>query len=93
MIATGLPTIIHCTGYTTQLPALGHDGATKDINKLASPRSDFCPMIIAMHGNYQWARRMQTWFACLPSRDEVSSFKNMIQSLVDLIPDNKHPEN
>jgi hypothetical protein len=87
-IATGLPTIIH--GYTTQLPALHYDGV---VTTLVLRSSDFCPMTIAMQGHYQWAHRMQTWFASLPSRDEVSNFKVVIEGLVDLLPDNKTPEN
>jgi hypothetical protein len=91
-IATGLPTIIHRTGYTTQLPAIRmrHDSALSSIDGLAP--SDFCAMRVAMQGHYKWAHCMQTWFATLPSRDEVSSFKHEIMDLVDLIPD-RHAEN
>jgi hypothetical protein len=91
-IATGLPTIIHRTSYTTQLPALHHDGAIPSIDDLILRPSHLCPVDIAMQGHYEWAHRMQTWFSSLPSRDEVSKFKTLIERLVDLLPDNKLPE-
>ena len=91
-IATGLPTIIHPTGYTTQLPRIRHDHAMIPTNELASDPYSFCPMIVAIHGHYQWAHRMQTWFEILPSREEVSNFENVIQSLVGLIPHDKASE-
>ena len=92
-IATGLPTIIHHTGYTTQIPALCQNSAITDVDGLLSTQSDCCPLTIAMHGHWEWAHRMETWFACLPSREEVSSFKAVIQSLVDLVPEKKQPQN
>ena len=91
-IATGLPTIIHRTSYTTQLPALHDDSAIQSIDDLVPRAPHLRSVLIAMQGHYEWAHRMQTWFASLPSREEVSTFKTLIERLVDLLPDNKHPE-
>ncbi|KAG0649374.1 Transcription factor yanR, partial [Hyphodiscus hymeniophilus] len=86
-IATGLPTIIHRSSYTTSLPALCQDDA------IIATQPNLSPMTVAIHGHYQWAHRMQSWFATLPSRDEVSIFKTSIERIISLIPDNELPEN
>jgi hypothetical protein len=92
-IATGLPPIIHRSGYTTQLPSFLRDN---DIPRLANSsqiRGTLSPIVIAMQGHYQWANGMQIWFEALPSQDEVSIFKDKINTLLDLIPETKEPEN
>lgn len=92
-VATGLPPIIHRSGYTTQLPSLFHDNTiAAPINSLPRPE-DFSPTMIAMQGHYQWANKMQMWFESLPSQGEVIEFKTLINTLLDLIPDTQQPEN
>jgi hypothetical protein len=92
-VATGLPPIIHRTGFTTQLPAnLHHSLIRAKVNFIPEP-NDFSSIMIAMQGQYHWAQRMQAWFESLPSKDEVSSFKALIESLVELIPNDKVAEN
>jgi hypothetical protein len=70
-ISTGLPPIIHRSGYTTQLPSLLEDRAFLS-NDEDEGSSQFSPMMIAMQAHYIWAQRMQSWFETLPSHDEVT---------------------
>lgn len=94
-IATGLPPIIHRTGYTTQLTSLAKDDALSSVTEIGhSPQPrEFSLMMIAMQGSYQWAHRMQAWFETLPSHEEVGSFKSLIENLMELIPDIPDEEN
>ncbi|KAE9363893.1 hypothetical protein N431DRAFT_550590 [Stipitochalara longipes BDJ] len=91
-IATGLPPIIHRSGYTTQLPSCCNDDNIAPRSSPSDP-GDSSPIMIAMQGHYEWTNRMQTWFETLPSQHEVSKFKVLITTLLDLIPDTKQPEN
>jgi hypothetical protein len=88
-IATGLPPIIHHSRYTTPLPSLLQD---QSIPKTDSA-IDLSPMMIAIHGHYQWAHRMQMWFEKLPSHEEVWQFKIQITNLLQLIPEVEVAEN
>lgn len=80
-IATGLPPIIYPSSYTTELPSLYHDPTLDSKSTVA-----FSPMMVAVRGHFQWAHRMQIWFESLPSKDEVSGFKNLIETLVNSLP-------
>jgi hypothetical protein len=94
-IATGLPPIIHRTGYTTQLPSPINDGTISLGAGFASVLTpgDFSPMMIAMQGHFQWAQTMQAWFEKLPSQDELDAFRSLLNGLIDLLPDNSDPNN
>jgi hypothetical protein len=91
-VATGLPPIIHRSGYTTQLPSLLDDYAIPASLSSVPQPDTLSPMMIAMHGHYEWARRIQSWSESLPSQDEVLHFKTLIDSLIQLIVDIKTPE-
>jgi hypothetical protein len=92
-IATGLPPIIHRSGYTTQLPSVLHDDAISTLRDSSRKPGYLSPIMIAMQGHYQWAKEMQIWFEALPSQDEVSTYKAKINTLLNLIPDTKEPDN
>jgi Fungal specific transcription factor domain len=92
-IATGLPPIIHRSGFTAQLPSLRGDNAIYAPLVSSKEPVPYSPLTIAIQGHFQWANGMQIWFEALPSQDEVSKFKSQINSLLDLIPDNKRAEN
>lgn len=92
-IATGLPPIIHRSGFTTQLPSLLRDDCIPASMDTSQGPGDLSSIMIAMQGHYQWANKMQIWFEALPSQDEVSTFKTKINTLLDLIPDTETPEN
>jgi hypothetical protein len=88
-VTTNHPSI----GIHTQLPSLLHDNAIPASMNLLPRLGDFSPMMIAMQGHYQWAHKMQIWFENLPSKDEVSQFKTLISTLLDLVPDSKQVGN
>jgi Fungal specific transcription factor domain len=92
-IATGLPPIIHRSGFTTQLPSLLRDDCILAPMNSSQEPGDLSIIMIAMQGHYQWANKMQIWFETLPSQDEVSTFKTKINTLLDSIPDTETPEN
>ena len=93
IIATGLPPIIHRSGYTTQFPSLLRHDAISALTNSPHHTEDLSPILIAMQGHYQWASRMQAWFEVLPSQDEVSEFKTLINTLHGLVSDSREPEN
>ena len=91
-VATGLPPIINRGGYTAQLPSILQDNVIRvAVDPVPAPYST-SPMMIAIQGHYQWAQRMQTWFETLPSKDEVSHFKAVIENLLYLVPSSNNPE-
>lgn len=92
-IATGLPPIIHRSGYTTQLPSLLPDDTIPALIDSLQTSRQISPIMIAIQGHCQWANRMQIWFEALPSPDEVSKFKAKIHNLLYLISDPDEPDN
>lgn len=83
-VATGLPFIIHRTGFTTRLPSVLQDELIQITVPSVPEPCGLSPMMIAMEGHYQWSQRMQSWFEALPSKEEVSQFKVVIQNLIHL---------
>lgn len=86
-IATGLPPIIHGKGYTTKLPSLYENNLPCQVRDGTAESPVLSPMMVAMRGHYQWASKMQSWFEKLPSQDEVTGYKEEIEGLISLIPD------
>jgi hypothetical protein len=91
-IATGLPPILHRSSFTTQLPSLFDDLVKSSSMMPEAIPGQFSPMMIAIQGHFQWAQKMQVWFEKLPSQAEVTNFKAMIGSLVEMIPDSPSNE-
>lgn len=92
VISNGLLPIIRSDGYTTQLPTLLHElelpeGQDKQAIHVHNP------MMVAIQGQYQWARHMQKWFEILPTQAEVYEFKLLIDKLSNLVVDNGSFEN
>jgi hypothetical protein len=86
-IATGLPPIIHRSGYTTRLPSLFPNDTIPAMTDPSQIPTQISPIMIAIQGHYQWASAMQIWFEALLSPGEVSKFKAKIHDLLNLIPE------
>jgi hypothetical protein len=86
IIASGLTPIIRYNGYTIKMPSLTHD--YKSPSDTSSTLESFSPMMVAVQGHYQWAHHMQKWFENLPTQDEVSHFKALMETMQALIPRN-----
>jgi hypothetical protein len=83
IIANGLTPIIRYNGYTVKMPSLTYD--YKIPFDMGSSET-FSPMMVAVQGHYQWAHHMQKWFENLPSQDEVSHFKALMETMQALVP-------
>jgi hypothetical protein len=85
IIANGLTPIIRYNGYTIKLPSLRDD--YKGPSDMGSTSLEtISPMMVAVQGHYQWAHHMQKWFENLPTQDEVSNFKALMETMQELIP-------
>ncbi|CZR62627.1 uncharacterized protein PAC_12524 [Phialocephala subalpina] len=92
VIANGLPPIIRSDGYVTKLPSMAYD-TSLSLHSDEQQAGNVGSMMIAMQGQYQWARHMQKWFESLPTPTEVTSFKTLIEHLLLLIPKDGSIEN
>lgn len=92
VIANGLPPIIRSDGYTTKLPSMTSDHELSFTS--ATQENDSAdPMMVAMQGHCQWARHMQKWFEFLPTHNEVTSFKVLIEQILLSVPEKDSIEN
>ena len=92
IIANGLTPIIRYNGYTIKMPSLTHDYKSPSDMGSTSLES-FSSMMVAVQGHYQWAHHMQKWFENLPTQDEVSHFKALLETMQALLPKDNTYEN
>jgi Fungal specific transcription factor domain len=92
IIANGLTPIIRYNGYIIKMPSLTHDYKSPSDMGSTSLES-FSSMMVAVQGHYQWAHHMQKWFENLPTQDEVSHFKALMETMQALLPKDNTYEN
>lgn len=86
-IASGLPAIIWSGSHTTRRPSILWSDATQEY-ETNTPS----PMMIAMHGHWEWAYCMQIWFERKPEQHEIVHFNQIIENLLRMIGDSRESE-